>query len=33
MNKAQGIITKELWVLQEDGTAKLRLDLFEVLGD
>ncbi|MDE0764091.1 MAG: MBL fold metallo-hydrolase [Porticoccaceae bacterium] len=33
MNKAQGIITKELWVLQEDGTAKLRIDLFEAFGD
>ena len=29
MNKAGGIITKELWVLQEDGTAKLREDDFE----
>ena len=33
MNKAKGIITKELWVLQDDGTAKLRIDLFEVQGD
>ena len=29
MNKAKGVITKELWVLQSDGTAKLRLDEFE----
>ena len=33
MNKAQSFIIKELWVLQEDGTAKLRIDLFEALGD
>lgn len=29
MNKAKGVITKELWVLQHDGTAKLRVDEFE----
>ncbi|SMN15275.1 Isochorismatase [uncultured Candidatus Thioglobus sp.] len=29
MNKAHGMITKELWVLQSDGTAKLREDDFE----
>ncbi|MEX2962938.1 nuclear transport factor 2 family protein [Microbulbifer sp. TYP-18] len=29
MNKAKGVITKELWVLQKDGTAKLRIDEFE----
>lgn len=29
MNKAKGVITKELWVLQGDGTAKLRIDEFE----
>ena len=29
MNKAQGIITRELWVLQPDGSAKLRIDEFE----
>lgn len=29
MNKAKGVITKELWVLQSDGTAKLRIDEFE----
>lgn len=31
MNKAAGIIHKELWVLQADGTAKLREDAFEAL--
>ncbi|WP_300035701.1 nuclear transport factor 2 family protein [uncultured Roseobacter sp.] len=30
MNKAHGIITKELWALQPDGTALLREDHFEV---
>ncbi len=30
MNKANGVIHKELWVLQEDGTAKLREDDFEI---
>lgn len=29
MNKAHGVIHKELWVLQADGTAKLREDIFE----
>ena len=29
MNKAQGVIHKELWVLQENGLAKLREDDFE----
>ncbi len=29
MNKAGGTIHKELWVLQDDGTAKLREDDFE----
>ena len=29
MNKAKGVIHKELWVLQKDGTAKLREDDFE----
>lgn len=29
MNKAAGVITKELWVVQSDGTAKLREDDFE----
>ena len=32
MNHAHGVITKELWVLQSDGTAKLREDYFEVHG-
>ncbi|SLN53265.1 SnoaL-like domain protein [Roseovarius albus] len=32
MNNAHGIITKELWVLQEDGNALLREDHFEVQG-
>ena len=30
MNKASGVIHKELWVLQDNGTAKLREDSFEV---
>ncbi len=29
MNKAHGVIHRELWVLQADGTAKLREDEFE----
>ncbi|MCK5834957.1 MAG: nuclear transport factor 2 family protein [Lentisphaeria bacterium] len=32
MNNAAGVIHKELWVLQPDGTAKLRDDHFEALG-
>lgn len=32
MNKASGLIHRELWVLQPDGTAKLREDDFEVTG-
>ena len=32
MNKARGVIHKELWALQSDGTAKLREDDFEVTG-
>ncbi len=32
MNKAQGVIHKELWVLQADGSAKLREDDFEAQG-
>ncbi len=32
MNKAAGVIHRELWVLQEDGSAKLREDDFEVTG-
>lgn len=30
MNKAKGVIHRELWVLQPDGAAKLREDDFEV---
>jgi ketosteroid isomerase-like protein len=30
MNKARGIIHKELWILQENGTAKLRADDFKL---
>ncbi len=30
MNKASGVITKELWVFQTDGTVKLREDDFEI---
>jgi len=29
MNKAHGIITKELWLIESDGTAKLQEDDFE----
>jgi ketosteroid isomerase-like protein len=32
MNKAHGVITKELWILQSDGTALLREDNFEAQG-
>ena len=32
MNKTSGVIHKELWVLQPDGTVKLREDDFEALG-
>lgn len=32
MNKAGGVIHKELWVLQPDGAAKLREDDFEAKG-
>lgn len=32
MNKAGGVIHRELWVLQSDGTAKLREDDFEAQG-
>jgi ketosteroid isomerase-like protein len=32
MNKASGVIHKELWVIQEDGTVKLREDDFEATG-
>ena len=30
MNKANGVIHKELWVLQDDGAAKLSEDDFEI---
>ncbi len=33
MNKASGVIHRELWVIQEDGSAKLREDHFEVTGE
>jgi hypothetical protein len=29
MNKASGVIHKELWVMLDNGTAKLREDDFE----
>lgn len=32
MNKAHGVIHRELWVLQSDGAAKLREDDFEAEG-
>ncbi len=32
MNKASGMIHKELWVVQVDGSAKLREDDFEATG-
>ena len=32
MNNASGVIHEELWVLQNDGSAKLRKDHFEVTG-
>lgn len=32
MNKAHGVIHKELWVMQDDGSALLADDDFEVLG-
>lgn len=31
MNNAQGIITREVWVLQDDGTMRLREDHFEAI--
>ncbi|WP_299005373.1 SgcJ/EcaC family oxidoreductase [uncultured Shewanella sp.] len=30
MNNAQGVITNELWVIQADGTARLKEDHFEI---
>lgn len=32
MNKARGVITRELWVIQENGEALLREDHFEAQG-
>ena len=32
MNNTSGVIHKELWVLQEDGSAKIREDDFEATG-
>lgn len=32
MNKAHGVITRELWVMQQDGSMKLREDNFEAHG-
>ena len=32
MNKASGVIHKEIWILQNDGTALLREDDFEATG-
>ena len=32
MNKAHGIITKELWILQGDGQEKLRIEILKCLG-
>ena len=32
MNKASGVIHRELWVLQENDVAKLREDDFEAMG-
>ncbi len=32
MNKAHGVITKELWALQDDGSVLLREDYFEAQG-
>lgn len=31
MNNAKGVITRELWILQQDGTMRLREDHFEAL--
>ncbi len=32
MNKAQGVIHRELWKIQDDGSAKLQEDHFEATG-
>ncbi|MGC9402022.1 YybH family protein [Vibrio genomosp. F10 str. 9ZC157] len=33
MNKAFGVVHKELWEVQEDGLSRLTYDEFEVLGE
>lgn len=33
MNKAFGVVHKELWEVQEDGQSRLTYDEFEVLGE
>ena len=33
MNKAFGVVHKEVWTMQEDGKARLTYDEFEVLGE
>ena len=33
MNKAYGVVHSELWVLQADGSAKLKEDDFEIQGE
>ena len=33
MNKAFGVVHKEVWTIQEDGKARLTYDEFEVLGE
>lgn len=33
MNKAFGVVHKELWEMQEDGLSRLTYDEFEVLGE
>ncbi|MBO9490122.1 nuclear transport factor 2 family protein [Endozoicomonas sp. G2_1] len=33
MNKAYGVVHRELWVLQPDGSAKLKEDDFEIQGE
>lgn len=33
MNKAFGVVHSEHWIVDEDGKARLKSDLFEVLGE
>ena len=33
MDQISGVVHKDIWVLQPDGTAKIRVDDFEMLGD